>query len=80
MDRRACAAVHGRTVCAARLRREAQGTLPRTMRGKAPRSALDLFGYFLGQLPKSNRLAAGETKLCASTNEKIKNGFRLSPE
>jgi len=56
--------------------------LPRTMRGKAPRSALDLFGYFLGQLPKSNRLAAGETKLCTSTNDKIKmdSGFRRNDE
>jgi hypothetical protein len=26
------------------------------MRGKTPRSELDLFGYFLGQLPKSNPL------------------------
>ena len=52
------------------------------MRGKAPRSALDLFGYFLGQLPKSNRLAAGETKLCTSTKEKIKmdSGFRRNDE
>ena len=47
-DARASAAVHGCTVSRPRRRREAQGILPRTMRCKTPRWALDLFGYFLG--------------------------------
>ena len=56
-DARARAAVHGRTVCATRTRREAQGSLVRRMRTKPPRSALDLFGYFLGQCQKVTRSA-----------------------
>jgi len=47
-DRRACAAVHGCTVCATPQRREAQGSSIRTMRIEPPWWALDLFGYFLG--------------------------------
>jgi len=39
MDRRACAAVHGRTVCATPQRREAQGSSIRTMRIEPPRWA-----------------------------------------
>src|SRR5262249_31494394 len=58
-EARACAAVQGRTVCAARPRREAQESPIRTMRIGPPRSALDLFGYFLGQCQKVARSAEG---------------------
>ena len=57
MDRRACAAVHGRTVCATPQRREAQGSLIRRRRIRPPRPVLDLFGYFLGQCQKVTRAA-----------------------
>jgi hypothetical protein len=52
--------------------------LPRTKRCKTLRPVPSLFGYFLGNA-KSNRLAEGETKLCAEEQNEGA-GFRLSPE
>ena len=51
MDRRAYAAVHGRTVCATPQRREAQGSSIRTMRIEPPRWAPSLLVTF-GQCQK----------------------------
>ena len=82
MDRRACAAVHGRTVCATPQCREAQGILPRTRRGKTPRWALAFLVTFWA-MPKSNPLAAGERKLCSREQSRRREqgtGFRLTPE
>jgi len=56
MDRRACAAVHGCTVCATPQRREAQGILIRRMRIKTPRWALAFLATFWA-MPKSSSLA-----------------------
>jgi len=51
-ETRASAAVHGCTVSRPRRRREAQGILPRTMRGKTPRWALAFLVTFWA-MPKS---------------------------
>ena len=78
-DARASAAVHGGTVRRPRRRREAQGILPRTRRGKTPRWALAFLVTFWA-MPKSNRLARRARRSSALEQGKDQHGFPLARE